>query len=176
MEREAPNKHEFWAGEVFAMAGASYAHNLIVSNLIQLIGAALRDSPCVVLPSDLRVHVPASKGYVYPDLSIVCGGPDFLGEARDVIANPRVIVEVLSESTERFDRGDKFSGYRSLPSLSDYLLVGQTRARVEHYAREDESAGWLLREHGPGSSLQLSGVEAALAIDEIYRHVEFQAG
>jgi Uma2 family endonuclease len=171
MERAAASKHELWEGEVFAMAGASLAHNLIVGNLARALGNLLVDQPCLVLPSDMKVHVPSSEGYVYPDLSVVCGSPELVGDASDVIANPRLIVEVLSDSTERFDRGDKFAGDRSLPSLVDYLLVAQTRARIEHYERQADG-NWLLREFGPGTRLQLRSVEGELAVDDVYRKVE----
>jgi Uma2 family endonuclease len=171
MERAATTKHELWEGEVFAMAGASLAHNLIVGNLARALGNLLVDRPCLVLPSDLKVHVPSSDGYVYPDLSVVCGQPEFVGDARDVIANPQLVVEVLSDSTERFDRGDKFAGYRSLPSMLDYLLVAQTRVRIEHYERQADG-NWLLREFGPSGRLWLRSVEGELAVDDVYRKVE----
>lgn len=170
MERAAVTKHELWEGEVFAMAGASLAHNLIVGNLARALGNLLVDGPCLVLTSDMKVHVPSSEGYVYPDLSVVCGEPEFVGDGQDVIANPRLVVEVLSDSTERFDRGDKFAGYRSLPSVIDYLLVAQTRARIEHYERQVDG-NWLLREFGPGARLRLRSVEGELDVDDIYRKV-----
>ena len=174
MERAASGKHERWGGEVFAMAGASFAHNLIVGNLARVLGNLLVDEPCVVLPSDMKVHVPIADGYVYPDVSVVCGEPELVGEASEVIANPRVVVEVLSDSTERFDRGEKFAGYRSLPSVVDYLLVTQGRARVEHYQRQADGA-WVLRELGPGARLRLEGFDAEIEVDEIYRKVPLPA-
>jgi Uma2 family endonuclease len=168
MERAAATKHELWEGEVFAMAGASLAHNLIVANLARVLGNLLVDRPCLVLPSDMKVHVPSSEGYVYPDLSVVCGEPELVGDAHDVIANPRLVVEVLSDSTERFDRGDKFAGYRTLPSLVDYLLVAQTRVRIEHYERHADGT-WLLREQGPGARMRLRSVDGEIDVDEVYR-------
>ena len=171
MERAAQTKHELWNGEVFAMAGASFVHNQIVGNLARVLGNLVLDGPCVVLPSDLKVHIPASGGYVYPDLSVVCDAPVYLDDIRDVLTNPRVIVEVLSESTERFDRGEKFVGYRSLSSLADYLLVAQTQARVEHYTRGGDGT-WVLRTLGPGARVQL--VAGEIAVDDIYRKVELR--
>lgn len=170
MERAAPTKHELWDGEVFAMAGASLVHNVIVGNLARLLGNLLLEGPCVVLPSDMKVYVPVSEGYVYPDLSVVCGEPELVGDGHDVIANPRVVVEVLSDSTERFDRGEKFAGYRSLPSVVDYLLVAQGRVRVEHYERQVDGT-WVLRELGAGARLGLAGIDGTIAVDEIYRKV-----
>ena len=171
MERGSPIKHELWSGEAFAMAGASFVHNQLVANLTAALVELVRDGPCVVLSSDMKVYVPLSEGYVYPDLSLVCGKPSFVDEVGDVIANPRLIIEVLSESTERFDRGEKFVGYRSLPSLADYLLVTQTRPRIEHYVRGEDST-WVLREHGPGSRLKLAGIDGSLSVNAIYHKVE----
>lgn len=171
MEREATGKHELWEGEVFATAGASLAHNILVGNLARVVGNLLVEGPCVVLPSDMKVYVPLTEGYVYPDLSIVCGTPEFVGDSQDVIANPSVIVDVLSDSTERFDRGEKFAGYRSLPSLHTYLLVSQNRVRIEHYERQGDG-GWLLRQHGAGEALGLSCAAGKIAVDDVYRKVE----
>lgn len=154
MERAAATKHELWEGEVFAMARASLAHNLIVGNLARALGNLLVDRPCLVLPSDMKVHVPSCDGY----------------DGSEVIANPQLIVEVLSDSTERFDRGDEFAGYRSLPSLVDYLLVAQTRMRIEHYERQADG-NWLLREFGAGMRMRLRSVEGELDVDDIYRKV-----
>lgn len=170
MERAASTKHELWDGEVFAMAGASLVHNLIVGNLARLLGNLLVERPCLVLPSDMKVHVPVADAYVYPDLTVICGEPELVGEAGDVVANPQVVVEVLSDSTERFDRGEKFAGYRALPSVVDYLLVTQGRVRVEHYERQPNGT-WTLRELGPGTRLRLGGVEGEIDVDEIYRKV-----
>jgi Uma2 family endonuclease len=169
-ERAARIKHELWDGEVFAMAGASLAHNLIVGNLVTTLNQLLRDRPCLVLPSDMKVHVPHTDGYVYPDLTVVCSEPEFVGDANDVIANPGLVAEVLSDSTERFDRGDKFAGYRSLPSVTDYLLVAQGHARIEHYERQADGS-WLLREFGPGARLRLRSVDGELGVDDVYRKV-----
>jgi Uma2 family endonuclease len=177
-ERAASTKHELWAGEVYSMAGASFEHNAIVANLNWLLVNLLLDGPCVVLSSDMKVHVQTTGGYVYPDASVVCGKPELVGDGGDVIANPRIIVEVLSDSTERFDHldhGEKFEGYRSLPSVVDYLLVAQKRIRVEHYARQADGS-WTLRALGAGDRLQLASVGGELLIEDIYRKVSLPAG
>ncbi len=153
MERDSPEKHEFFDGEIFAMAGASYTHNVIVSNLIVALGKVLQDQ-CFVLTSDMKIFIPAKNGYVYPDASILCGKPDFPDDKQDVITNPDVIFEVLSKSTEKFDRGDKFGYYRSVPSLSDYVLVSQSKVLVEHFTRQPDGT-WNMRELGAGQSLRL---------------------
>ena len=124
-ERASEAKHELWSGEVFAMAGASFAHHQIVTNLARELSGRLRDRACDVLPSDMKVFVPTTSSFVYPDLSIVCGEPRFRDGERDVLLNPRLVVEVLSDSTERFDRGDKFAGYRAIESIRQVLLVSQ---------------------------------------------------
>ena len=163
-------KHEVWRGEVIAMEGASLVHVQIVGNLIGALGNATVDGPCVVLPSSIKVYVPVCDGYVYPDVSVVCGQPEFVSDGTDVIANPAVIVEVLSDATELFDRGEKFRGYRAVPSVIDYVLVVHDRVRVEHYTRGRDDT-WVLRDHGPGSRLRLTSVAGEIAIDEIYRKV-----
>jgi Uma2 family endonuclease len=126
-EREAECKHEYWHGEVFAMAGASREHNLLVSNLVHLLVGALQDRPCEVYPSDMRVSAASAKVFTYPDVSVVCSGPNFADDAQDTLLNPVVIIEVLSDSTEAYDRGKKFEYYRTIPSLQHYLLVAQSQ-------------------------------------------------
>jgi Uma2 family endonuclease len=145
-ERASDVKHELWAGEVFAMAGASYAHNKIVANLAGELREALRDRPCDVLPSDMKVFVPAKSGFVYPDLSIVCGQARFHDGERDVLLNPTVVIEVLSDTTERFDRGGKFAGYRAIETVRQILLVSQHERRVEVYTR-GAGVRWIFDDH-----------------------------
>lgn len=163
-ERTSSAKHELWRGEVFAMAGASYAHNRIVANLLAELRDALRSKPgCVPLPSDMKVHVPSREAFVYPDASIVCGPPEFFDETQDVLTNPAAVFEVLSDSTERFDRGEKFVGYRSIPSLRECVLISQHERRVEHYARRDDGT-WVLQEiAGDGAVALVSGAPLELA-------------
>jgi Uma2 family endonuclease len=163
-EKGQLDKHEFIDGEVYAMAGASPRHNKIVSNLHMVLGNLLRASPCDVLESNQKVNVPTQSAYVYPDVSIVCGEPEFdpIGQA---LLNPTVLVEVLSKSTEAFDRGDKFRLYRNCPSLRDYLLVSQRSVLVEHYQRHNSS--WVLTEAGAGGKVMLADGRC-FPVDEIY--------
>lgn len=168
LERVAATKHELWDGAVFAMGGAGLAHNVIAANLTRLLGNLLVDRPCVVLPSDMKVHVPATDGYVYPDVSVVCGEVQFVDDERDVITNPSLIVEVLSPSTERFDRGDKFAGYRSLASVECNLLVSAQRVMIEQYERREDGS-WVLLEHRAGGMVRVRGIEGGIAVDEVYR-------
>jgi Uma2 family endonuclease len=168
-ERTQPEKHQFVAGEVFAMAGASREHNIAVGNVVTGLNLALRDRPCDVYPSDMRVAVPSARLFTYPDVTVVCGPVELTGDAPDTLTNPSVIVEVLSPSTEAYDRGEKFAAYRTLPSLRDYVLVSTGLFLVEHYARQPDG-DWLLRERREGGRIALSiGVE--LAVDEIYLKV-----
>jgi Uma2 family endonuclease len=169
-ERAAPEKHAFYRGEIFAMAGASREHNLLVANIVRLLGNALLERPCETYPSHMRVKVPATGLYTYPDASVVSGEPQFEDTAFDTLLNPLVLVEVLSESTERYDRGEKFESYRTIPSLRDYVLITQERALVEHFARQPDGS-WLLREHRAGGAVELGSIGCALAVDELYRKV-----
>jgi Uma2 family endonuclease len=161
-EREQPDKHEFFHGEVFAMAGGSPRHNALCARLIALaIGALPR---CVVLTSDQRVTMVSAGRYVYPDVSIVCG--DLQIESDDVLTNPTVLVEVLSSTTEQYDRGLKWEGYQRIASLADYILVSQTEPRIEHYRRSADGT-WIYRAAGPGDHVTLSN-GAALSVDELF--------
>jgi Uma2 family endonuclease len=167
-ERSAPEKHTFFRGEVFAMAGASRQHNLLVGNVVRVLGNALLERPCETYPSDMRIKVPATGLYTYADASVTCGEPQFDDEIFDTLLNPIVIVEVLSDSTERYDRGEKFESYRTIPSFRDYLLVTQNRVLVEHFARQPDGS-WLLRVHREHESVELASIGCAIAVDEIYR-------
>lgn len=170
LERSSPQKHELVDGEIFAMAGASYAHNKIVGNLVGELRTALRDRPCDVMPSDLRIHVPATGLYTYPDVTVMCGDPRFEGDVEDTLLNPTVIVEVLSESTEGYDRGKKSRNYRSIASLREYVLVAQDVVSVERYTRGDGRV-WSLHESGAGERLVLGSIGCEIAVDEIYLKV-----
>ncbi len=169
-ERTSPEKHEYFRGEVFAMAGASREHNLIVANLITALTVALRDRPCEAYPSDMRVKVPSTGLYTYPDVSVVCGRPEFEDDALDTLLNPQALVEVLSDTTERYDRGKKFEQYRTLVSLRDYVLVAQDQVLVEHFAKQADGS-WVLRELRAGNRVGLGSIGCAVDVDEVYRKV-----
>jgi Uma2 family endonuclease len=168
-ERASDEKHEYLDGETFAMSGAKMAHNLVTANVIALLHGALRLRPCLVFPSDMKVHIPSNGLYAYPDITVVCGKPQFQDEGEDVLLNPTVIVEVLSDSTESYDRGDKFGSYQTIPSLQDYVLISPKKERIEVFSRRPE--GWLLRTYGPGDCATLESIEAELAIEETYLKV-----
>jgi len=171
LERGAAEKHELWSGQAYAMAGASFVHNQIVANLVGELRARLRGLACQALPSDLRVFVPTKNGIVYPDTTILCGERVLRDGSADVLLNPTVIVEVLSPDTEKFDRGEKFEGYRSIPSVAEVVLVAQHTRRVEHFARQPDGS-WLLRVYRDSERCPLPAPGIELPLDEIYAGVE----
>ena len=169
-ERASKEKHTYVRGEIFAMAGASVRHNALVLNLGALLRDALRGT-CRAFPSDLRTWVPALETFTYPDVSVICGELKFYdGADVDTVTNPRVLIEVLSDSTEAYDRGETAEGYRQMPSVTDHLLVAQHKPHVEHYARQQDGS-WLLREAGSGGVIAIVSIDALLPIDAIYRDV-----
>ena len=170
-ERQQDTRHEFFDGEVFAMTGASRAHNLVCLNIAASLHTQLRGTPCEVYNNDMRVKVSETGMYTYPDIVAACAEPRFEDAEVNTLLNPVLIIEVLSDSTEQYDRGAKFRHYRTLPSLQDYLLVAQSECRVEHYARET-SSHWLLTKYGdPEDTLDLAAVGCRLLLREIYQRV-----
>ncbi len=173
-EREQPARHEYFRGEVFAMAGGSLRHNALCSNVHAALNRELRARGCVVLTSDQRVGASERDRYVYPDVSAVCGEARTEPGTKDVLANPTILVEVLSSSTEQFDRGAKWDGYQRLESLTDYVLVSQAEPHVEHFLR-DHGGTWRYRSARAGEVIVLSnGVE--LDVDTIFAGVMTLAG
>ncbi|PRQ06858.1 hypothetical protein ENSA7_33960 [Enhygromyxa salina] len=170
-DRGADGKHELWDGCAYAMTGASLAHNRLVRNLIVSLSGALGGRDCEVLPSDLRVRIPEQERYLYPDLSVVCGPPELEDEQADTLLNPRVVIEVLSGSTEAFDRGQKFEAYRAIPTLNEYVLVSQDAARVDHFARDDQRGVWTLRPYSGADTLEFPTLAVSIPLAQIYAGV-----
>jgi Uma2 family endonuclease len=168
VERKAEYKSEYLDGVMYAMAGGSERHNLIAANIIIAIGVQLRDRPCRVYPSDLKVRVPNSKRFFYPDISVVCGETKFADDERDVILNPVLIVEVLSESTAAFDRGKKFLSYQQIDSLQEYLLVSQDEVIVERYIKQNNDTWLYTKAVGLGETITLPSIECEVALRDIY--------
>jgi len=164
-EREQDAKHEFHRGEVFLMAGGSPRHNYLSAAVTAELRAAVRGGDCRVLSSDQRIAASPGERYVYADAVVVCGAVELEAAGGDVLANPSVVVEVLSPSTERFDRGGKWEAYQRRSSLTDYLLVSQHDTRVEHFQRAD--GAWRYRVYGPGDVVGLSD-GATLEVDAVY--------
>lgn len=172
-ERVSEVKHEFLAGEVFAMTGASRAHNLICVNLIALLKNQLRGRSCEIYPSDMRIKVQATGLYTYPDISVVCGQAEFGDEHLDTLFNPTVIIEVLSASTERYDRGKKFQHYRELVSLQEYVLIAQDNPHLERFVRQADGL-WQYRDvQGQDAVLELTSIKCVLNLAEVYEQVRF---
>ena len=168
IERSAPYKSEYVNGTIVAMSGASRRHTRIAFNLAGELRPQLKGKPCTAHISDMRVKVNATGLYTYPDVIIVCGDEQFEDDAVDVLLNPTVIIEVLSPSTEHYDRGAKFAHYRRLESLMEYVLVSQEGVHIEHYARQSDDR-WLLSEvHRLEDVLALPTVGCRIALAEIY--------
>ena len=165
-ERRQPEKHEYHLGDVFAMAGGSQRHNFLSGAMIAELRAAERGRGCYVFTSDQRISASQGERYVYADAVVACGERRTEPGPSDVLANPSVIVEVLSASTEAYDRGAKWEAYQLLPSLTDYLLVAQTSARIEHYGREADGS-WRYRVLVEGDTITLTN-GATLSVDAIY--------
>ena len=172
-ERKAAHKSEFYRGEVFAMAGASRAHNLIAGNCFGLLWQQLSKRECEVYQAEMKVRIAPGGLYAYPDVVVACGDLSFADDEKDVLLNPIAIVEVLSDSTADYDRGFKGTQYRNLPSLRTLLLVEQDQALVELYSRQGADT-WLLKTIvGRDSIVELAAVSASLRLADIFAQVEF---
>jgi Uma2 family endonuclease len=172
IERKAEYKSEYFNGEMFAMAGAKEAHNLLVANLVGELRQQFRSRPCRVYPSDMRVHMPTTGLYAYPDVIGLCGERRFLDSQKDTLLNPALIVEVLSPSTEAYDRGRKFEQYTSIESLREYLLVASDRVHLDLYTRQADGRWMLTSADTLESALTLESVGAQLTLADLYEKVE----
>ena len=173
LERHAEFKSEFFQGEMFAMSGGTPLHSQIATNLAAEFRNRLKGRPCIPYNSDLRLKVETTGLLTYPDLSVVCGPLQLATGTDDTVVNPTVIVEVLSDSTEAYDRGKKFENYRLMPSLREYLLVSQKEPRIDQFIRQ-ENEQWLLREAaGLEATLALPALEIKISLAEVFAGVEF---
>jgi len=173
LERSLESRNEFFDGEVFAMSGGTPLHSQIATNLAGEFRNHLKGRRCVAYNSDLRLKVEATGLLTYPDLSVVCGSLHFAVGTDDTVTNPTVIVEVLSDSTEAYDRGKKFENYRQLPSLREYLLVSQKEPRIEQFVRQPNDQ-WLLREAaGLEATMALPSLEIQISFEEVFGGVQF---
>jgi Uma2 family endonuclease len=173
IERLAEFKSEYLAGEMFAMSGAREPHLLISYNLTGEFRTLFRQRPCRAYASDMRVRVNATGLYTYPDLSVVCGEPQFLDSQRDTLLNPGLIVEILSPSTEAYDRGRKFEHYRSIPSLNEYLLLASERIGAELFTRQPDGRWLLTTTSSAEGIIHLQSVDCTIAISGLYEKVLF---
>jgi Uma2 family endonuclease len=172
LERRSETKHELVNGVLVAMAGASLKHNSIAANVLGALRVLLRGKGCRAVGSDQRVYVPATGLYTYPDVTVVCGKPEFHPKDPDTLTNPRVLVEVLSDSTEADDRGAKFAHYQGIPSFVEYVLVPQKEPRVEHFRRL-ETGQWILTVYqGENARVELPALGCELPVGELYEGLE----
>jgi len=174
IERKAEFRSEYFAGEMFAMAGARAPHNLINANLVIRLGSQLHARPCFVYSNEQRVLVSPAGLYTYPDVVVVCGEPQFVDREFDTLINPTLLVEVLSPSTEAYDRGRKFSLYRGIESLKGYLMVSSELIAAELFTRQAERR-WTLTSEGktPEDIIELEPIECRLKLADVYEKVQF---
>ena len=171
-ERASKTKSEYFRGEVFAMAGASREHNLITANIIAELVLQLKNKPCRVYPSDMHLQVEKSGLFTYPDVMVVCDKEKFIDDKKDTILNPDVIIEVLSDSTESYDRGEKFFNYRQIDSLKEYILVWQKRKKIEKYSRVNSPLWTLTETDDNNQSISLDSIECKLELVNVYDKIE----
>jgi Uma2 family endonuclease len=174
IERAAEFKSEYFDGRMFAMSGGTYVHARLITSFTAEIYQALRNRPCSVTSSELRVRTAPKGLHTYPDITVVCGEPLFADDQKDTLLNPVLIVEVLSKSTEAMDRGFKFREYRKIDSLREYVLVSQTAPLIEVFVRGPEG-DWRLREFaGLDAVCHLTGIDCTLAVADVYRNVPLE--
>lgn len=176
LEEQSEYKSEFYHGELFAMAGCTPNHNQITVNLITLLNTAFQKTLCRVFTSDMRVQVDRRRHYAYPDISVVCGEIHFAEGRTDMIANPLMIIEVLSDSTKDYDRGSKFTAYRNIDTLQEYLLIDQVEIHVEYFHKMEPDR-WSLEEYRTlDDTFTIYSLDLALSLREIYARVDLKEG
>ena len=179
MERASEHRNIFWRGDIFAMSGATRQHVKIAGNIFRRIHVAFDENDCEVMQSDMRVKNERTDSYFYPDVVATCKSPKFEDDTFDTLLNPQVIIEVLSDSTEAFDRGDKFQDYKRLESLSDYVLVSQKKVLVERFTRlpaadASSASTWTYwSSEDPEAVLELESIDCKILLKDIYSKVDF---
>ncbi len=173
IERNAEYKSEYFNGEMYALAGTSKEHSIISVNLTRILANALLNKTCQLFDSNLRVKVSQTGLYTYPDLVVVCGAQKFEDDELDTLLNPTLIIEILSDSTEDYDRGTKFVNYRQIKSLQEYILVSQKNIKIEKFFRRDDSTWILTEESNPENSITLSSINCSLLLKEVYLNLNF---
>lgn len=174
LEETSLEKNEFYQGEIFAMAGASIPHNEIVMNASVTIGSFLVGKKCRIFPSDLRIHVISNSLYTYPDLSIICEGMQTLGKRKNTVTNPTVLIEVLSKTTQDYDRGAKFKLYRDIESLKEYILISSLETLVEKYDKQADGS-WVLHEYKKETdTFKITTIDLLITVKDLYRNVVFE--
>lgn len=172
LERQTDYKNEYFAGEIFAMSGASEEHNLISGNVFAELHVQLKKRPCKVYNNDMRVKVSPTGLYTYPDIVAVCGQSRFDDKQKDTLLNPTVIIEVLSPSTEDYDRGDKFDKhYRTIDSLQEYVLIAQEKCHIEHRIRQTNDQWLVSKLNHFSDTLELRSIQCSMVLSDIYHKV-----
>ena len=173
LEETSDGKHEYYRGAIYAMTGGTARHNLIVANLIALLHGQLRGTTCRVFPSDLRLKIELTGLYTYPDVSVICGPISFGDNRQDTVTNPVVLIEVLSPSTENYDRGRKFEHYRTIDTLQEYVVVAQDRVHIEHYVRQDNNR-WVLVDFSTIDQIvHVGAINCTLSVELVYENIMF---
>jgi Uma2 family endonuclease len=173
-EKAALEKHEFYKGEVFAMSGASLKHNQIFSKIFISIGNKLKGNRCRPYGSGLRIHIPKNSLYTYPDISIICGDPELTGEQFDTAVNPSVIIELLSKSTRNYDKGEKFTLYRDIDSLKEYILIDTEKIHVEKHLRFADNSWQLTEFKNIENIFTINTINIQVALNSIYEGLSFE--
>lgn len=173
LERQADVRHQYVNGEIFAMAGESLEHSTICFNIAAIIGAQLRGKPCRGFSPNMKVRTRPDGLYTYPDLAVVCGEPVFHDERRDVLVNPKLVVEVLSPSTEAYDRGGKWIRYQQIETLSEYLLIAQDQPLIEHYTRQADGKWLYFTVRDLADTVDLPAIDCRLPLAEVYDRIRF---
>ena len=171
-ERAADTKHEYFQGEIFAMSGASFKHNRISTNAIFSLRSSLKGKNCFPYGSDLRIHIPENSLFTYPDISVICGEIESTDDKFDTATNPKVIFEILSPSTKNYDKGGKFSLYRQIYSLQDYILIDSESVMVEKFSKNDDGS-WTLHEFkNINDSFLIRSIEVNLLLSDLYEGLD----
>lgn len=174
IERNAEFKSEYYNGEMFALAGASYVHNRITRNISKALGLQLKGKVCEEFQSDLKIKEKISGLFTYPDVVVIRGEPEFYDDEKDVVFNPAVIMEVLSKSTETYDRGFKFEWYRRIETLKDYFMVSQDKISIEYYTRNDDDS-WTLKEFKKiNQNIEIKSIGCILELKDVYYKVDLK--
>jgi len=175
LEDKAAFKSEYYDGEIFAMAGGTLNHNQISINLCMILGIAFRQRDLRVFAGDVKLHIPSTNSFTYPDVLVIQGKPDYWKNRRDTVSRAEVIIEILSESTQDYDRGAKFENYRSLPELQDYILISQDKVHVEHFEKQAPQK-WLLNEYQSlEDKLNIAQFDEVIGLADIYEKIIFES-
>ena len=173
-ERNTPEKNEYYKGEIFAMGGTSLPHNIVFKNMFISLGVKLKGKNCQPFGSDLRIHIPKNTLFTYPDISIICGKPETTDDKFDTVTNPSVIIEILFESTRNYDKGGKFTLYREIATLQEYILIDSEFIRVEKFKRNDDES-WQLTEYKSLSDIfHIDTIDEEFLLQDVYAGVEIK--